>query len=145
PPRQPLDSPSVVRTRSDVGEDEMRDPLGSRGGERKRGAASHGKADNRNLVEVERIDDTGEVAAEMSARVTAGGGPALPNAVSALIIGDDRMAIGQFPPLVKPHPLAAGEPVYEDHGLTAAGDAIGELDITDANAARRVGHAHRRR
>src|SRR5262249_59393304 len=50
----------------------MRDPLGSRGGERKRGAASHGKADNRNLGEVERIDDTGEGAAEMSARVTAG-------------------------------------------------------------------------
>ena len=35
--------------------------------------------------------------------------------------------------------------VYEDHGLAAASDAIGELDIADANAARGVGHAHRRR
>src|SRR5262249_2084361 len=97
------------------------------------------------LVEVERIDDTGEVAAEMSARVTAGVVRRIAIAVAALIVGDDRMAIGQFPPLVKPHPLAAGEPVYEDHGLTAAGAAIGQLDITDANAARGVGHAHRRR
>jgi hypothetical protein len=59
-----------------------------------------------------------------------------------LIIGDDRMAIGQFPPLVKPHPLAAGEPVYEDHGLTVTCDAVGELDISDVNAA--FNHAHRR-
>jgi len=123
----------------------MRDPLGPCGSERKRRAASHGKADNRKLVEVERIDDASEVAAEMSARVTAGVVRRIAMAVAALIVGDDRMAIGQFPPLVKPHPLAAGEPVYEDHGLAAASDAIGELDIADANAARGVGHAHRRR
>src|SRR5262252_8368462 len=121
----------------------MRDALRSCGGERKRGAASHGKADSRNLVEVERIDDTGEVAAEMSARVAAGVVRRIAMAVAALVIGDERVAIGQFPPLVKPHPLAAGEPVYEDHGLTAACDAIGELDIADANAARGIGHAHR--
>src|SRR5262249_53715136 len=123
----------------------MRAPSGPTSGERKRRAASQGKADNRNLVEAERIDDTGEVAGEMSARVTGGVVRGIAMAVTALVVGDDRMAIGQFPPLGKPHPLAAREPVYEDHGLTAACDAIGELDIADANAARGVGHAHRRR
>ena len=113
----------------------MRDPLRSCGGERKRRAASHGKADNRNLVEVERIDDASEVAAEMSARVMAGVVRRIAMAVAALIIGDDSMAIGQFPPLVKPHPLAAGEPVYEDHGRTATRDSVRKFDITDINAA----------
>src|SRR5262249_35482471 len=106
----------------------MRDALRSCGGERKRGAASHGKADNRNLGESARIDDSGEVAAEMSARVAAGVVRRIAMAVAALVIGDDRVAIGQFPPLVKPHPLAAGEPVYEDHGLTAASDLVRKLN-----------------
>src|SRR5262245_1276023 len=123
----------------------MRDPLRPSGGERKSRAASQGKADNRNLVEVERIDDAGEVAGEMSAGVTGGVIRGIAMAVAALVVGDDRMAIGQFPPLVQPHPLAACEPVYKDHGLTAACDATGELDIADANAARGVGRAHRRR
>ena len=35
--------------------------------------------------------------------------------------------------------------VYEDHRLAAARDAIGELDISDANAPRGVGQAHRRK
>ena len=72
----------------------MRDPLGSRGGERKSRAASHGKADDCNFVEVERIDHAGEVAGEMTGRVAAGviGRIAMP--VAALIVGDDGMAIG---------------------------------------------------
>src|SRR5215510_15340336 len=123
----------------------MRDPIRSRRGERKSRTASHGEADNRNLVEVECIDDAGEVAGEMSARITGGVIGRIAVAVAALIVGGDRMAIGQFPSLVKPHPLAAREPMYEDHGLTAACDAISELDIADANATRGVGHAHQRR
>jgi hypothetical protein len=55
-------------------------------------------------------------------------------AVAALVVGDDRVAIGQFPPLVKPHPLAAREPVYEDHRWATTGYAAGKLDITDLNA-----------
>src|SRR5262245_64807267 len=85
----------------------MRDPIGSRRGERKSRTASHGEADNRNLVEVECIDDAGEVAGEMSARITGGVIGRIAVAVAALIVRDDRMAIGQFPSLVKPHPLAA--------------------------------------
>src|SRR5262245_5517924 len=102
----------------------MRDPLGPSSGERKSRAASQRKADNRNLVEAERIDDAGEVAGEMSARVTGGVVRGIAMAVAALVVGDDRMAIGQFPPLVKPHPLAAREPVYEDHGRSTTADAV---------------------
>jgi hypothetical protein len=51
----------------------------------------------------------------------------------------------KFAPLMKPHALAARESVHEDHRLAAARDAIGELDISDANAPRGVGQAHRRR
>src|SRR5262249_13074423 len=112
----------------------MRDPLGPSSGERKSRAASQGKADNRNLVEAERIDDAGEVAGEMSARVTAGVVRGIAMAVAALVVGDDPMAIGQFPPLVKPHPLAACEPVYEDHGRASAGDAISQRNIADSDA-----------
>jgi hypothetical protein len=35
---------------------------------------------------------------------------------------------------VKPHALAAREPV-QDHRLAAAADAVGKLDIAEANAA----------
>src|SRR5262249_43556323 len=91
----------AVRTRSDVGEDQMRDPLGPSGGERKSRAASQGKADNRDLVEAESIDDACEVAGEMSARVTGGVVRGIAMAVAALVVSDDRTAIGQFPPLVK--------------------------------------------
>src|SRR5262249_48235952 len=67
----------------------MRDPIGSCRGERKSRTASHGKADNRNLFEVECIDDAGEVVSEMSARVTGGVIRRIAVAVAALIVGDD--------------------------------------------------------
>jgi hypothetical protein len=44
------------------------------------------------------------------------------------------MAIGQFPPLVKPHALAAREPVHEDHRWTASRNAVRKLDVADTNA-----------
>ena len=89
-----MDSPRVVRTRSDVGENEMRNPLGSGRRKRKCRTSSHGKADDRDLVVTKRIDDTGEIAGKMRARITAGviGGIAL--TVATLVVGDDRVAIG---------------------------------------------------
>jgi hypothetical protein len=65
-------------------------------------------------------------------------------AVPALVVSDDRVAIGQSSPLVKPHPLSACQSVHEDHGLAAARDSVGKLDIADANAVRGISHTHLR-
>lgn len=142
--RQPLDSPSVVRPRSHVGENEMRNPLGLGRGKRKGRTSSQGKSDDRDLVVAERIDDAGEIAGKMRTRITAGviGGFAL--TVAALVVSDDRVAIGQSSPLVKLHPLSACQSVHEDHGPAAPRDAVGKLDIADANAARGISHARPR-
>jgi len=59
-----------------------------------------------------------------------------------LVVSDDRVAIGQLSPLVKPHPLSACQSMHEDHGLAAACDSVGKLDIADANAVRGVSHVH---
>jgi hypothetical protein len=65
-------------------------------------------------------------------------------AVTALVVSDDRVAIGQSSPLVKPHPLSACQSVHEDYGLAAARDSVGKLDIADANAVRGISHTHLR-
>jgi len=95
----------------------------------------------RDLLVTKRIDDAGEIAGKMRARITAGviGGFAL--TVAALVVSEDRVATGQSSPLVKPHPLSACQSVHEDHGPAAARDAVGKLDIADANAARGISHA----
>src|SRR5436190_1007107 len=141
PARQPLDSPSVVRARSDVGENEMRNPLGPGRGKRKCRTSSQGKSDDRDLLVTKRIDDAGEIAGKMRARITAGviGGFAL--TVAALVVSEDRVATGQSSSLVKPHTLSACQSVHEDHGPAAARAAVGKLDIADANAARGISHA----
>jgi hypothetical protein len=41
-------------------------------------------------------------------------------AMAALVISDDTEALAQGARLVKPHPLAAGETVDEDHRLARA-------------------------
>jgi hypothetical protein len=118
----------------------MRDPLGPGRRKRKCGPSSHGKAHERDLVVTERIDDAGEIAGKMRARITAGviGGIAL--TMAALIVSDDGVAIGQLSPLVKPHPLSASQSVYEDYRPAAARNSVGKLDIADANAV--ITHPH---
>ena len=64
--------------------------------------------------------------------------------MATLVVGDDGVTIGQFSPLVKPHPLPACESVHEDYRLALAGDAVGKLDIVEANAARGLSHGRRR-
>src|SRR5262249_30270724 len=85
----------------------MRDPIGFGRRKRKCRPPSHGKADHRDLIVLERIDDAGKVASEMGARITAGVIRSIAMTMATLVVGDDRVAIGQFSPLVKPHPLPA--------------------------------------
>ena len=122
----------------------MGDPIRSCGRKRKCRASSHRKADHRNLVVVERIDDAREIAGEVAARISRGVIGRIALTVAALVVSDDRVAIRQFSPLVKPHALSARQPVHEDQRLAAAGDAVGKLDIAEANAAREVSDAHQR-
>src|SRR5947208_4512967 len=93
-PCQPLDTPSVIRARSYVGEDEMRDPLRPCGCKRKCRASSQRKADNGNLVVREPIEDAGEVAREMSSGITAGIVRRVALPMATLVVGDDGVAIG---------------------------------------------------
>ena len=65
-------------------------------------------------------------------------------AVAALVVSDDRVAIGQASPLVKPHPLSTCQSVHEDHGPPAPRDLVRKLDIADANAVAGFSHAHPR-
>jgi hypothetical protein len=50
------------------------------------------------------------------------------------------MPVGEFPALVQPHPLPAGEAVQQNHGRAAAADPVRHVDITDPDTD--WGYAH---
>src|SRR5262249_32441021 len=104
-------------------------------GQAKCRATAQREAHDRGPSDAKRLKEARTIANQVRRRIALRVGRRIGQSVAALIVSDDAETLAQGADLMKPHALAAGEAMNEDHRLARAGivdrnPEIAHLDFT---------------